>query len=360
MASGSTVTKVLLFVLGFGLALVAAELPVAHPAKCEVTSPGNGSENAEAEAQCRRILDECDGGAVAQDCASLPAILNNLGGMYYAEGRFREAEPLLRRAVALSSSGKYPNLGFATALNNLAVVYKQERRLDEAADLYRRALAGYIANGDKQNAAIAMNNFGRILDSQGQGRQAEQMFRDAIRQSEQAVGLEHPDVAVGLSNLARLLSKSHKYIEAKRLLDRAIQIDRANFAARHPRLGYDLHTAAILALDRRDYPAAEDLFRQVLQIFEQSLPPNHPEIGKVTADLAEICVRQRRWEEAEAYYRRAVPMLEQNLVADNPQLLPVLESYSRVLRVRQEYAEAASVDAQTMKIRVRQALRIAK
>jgi hypothetical protein len=49
-------------------------------------------------------------------------------------------------------------------------------------------------------------------------------------------------------------------------------------------------------------------------------------------------------------------ILEQAWGRDNPQLLSDLQSYALVLRARQDYADAAGVDAQAMKIRVTQAL----
>ncbi len=51
-------------------------------------------------------------------------------------------------------------------------------------------------------------------------------------------------------------------------------------------------------------------------------------------------------------------ILEQAWGPDNPQLLAVLQSYEALLRARQEYAEAESVQVRSTKIRVVEALRL--
>ncbi len=67
--------------------------------------------------------------------------------------------------------------------------------------------------------------------------------------------------------------------------------------------------------------------------------------------------REARFDESATLYRTAIGILEQSWGRENPRLLAVLEAYASVLRVRQDYAEAESIDTQAMKIRVMQALR---
>ncbi|MCP4307664.1 MAG: tetratricopeptide repeat protein, partial [bacterium] len=58
------------------------------------------------------------------------------------QGRYDEAEPLYRRALAILEKvlgAEHPAV--ATSLNNLAELYRDQGRYDEAEPLYRRALA---------------------------------------------------------------------------------------------------------------------------------------------------------------------------------------------------------------------------
>ncbi len=70
------------------------------------------------------------------------ASLNNLAGLYDAQGRYGEAEPLYRRALAICETAlgaEHPDT--ATTLNNLAGFYRAQGRYAEAEPFYRRALA---------------------------------------------------------------------------------------------------------------------------------------------------------------------------------------------------------------------------
>ena len=167
----------------------------------------------------------------------------------------------------------------------------------------------------------------------------------------------HPALAEGLTSLAMLLIAQHQYNEAESLLRRASEIDRHNYAADDPKIAADLSNRAALAVARKRYAEAEELLAHADAILTKRLPADHPEIGKVMASLAEIRSRQLRWEESEELYERAVKILEQAWGSENPQLLSTLESYSRVLRVRQDYSGAERMDLRTTKIRVVQTLR---
>jgi hypothetical protein len=67
--------------------------------------------------------------------------LNNLAALLQATNRLGEAEPLMRRALAIDEASfgpEHPNV--ATDLNNLALLLQDTNRLGEAEPLMRRAV----------------------------------------------------------------------------------------------------------------------------------------------------------------------------------------------------------------------------
>jgi tetratricopeptide (TPR) repeat protein len=65
-----------------------------------------------------------------------------LAGLYYSQGRYSEAEPLLVQALALKKrllGEEHPSV--ASSLNNLAGLYDSQGRYSEAEPLYEQALA---------------------------------------------------------------------------------------------------------------------------------------------------------------------------------------------------------------------------
>ena len=72
----------------------------------------------------------------------LAATLNNQAELYKEEGRYAEAEPLYKRALAIWKKALGPDHpDFAQSLNNLAGLYLAQGRYADAEPLYKRALA---------------------------------------------------------------------------------------------------------------------------------------------------------------------------------------------------------------------------
>ncbi len=73
---------------------------------------------------------------------AVAAGLNNLGGLYHAQGKYAEAEPLYRRSLAIVENAlgsEHPNVG--TALENYAALLREMNRETEAAEMEARARA---------------------------------------------------------------------------------------------------------------------------------------------------------------------------------------------------------------------------
>src|ERR1700750_855260 len=74
--------------------------------------------------------------------------LNNLAALYERQGRYAEAEPLFKRALAIRQKAlgpAHPDVG--QSLNNLATLYERQGRHTDAEPLFRQALAVYQEAG---------------------------------------------------------------------------------------------------------------------------------------------------------------------------------------------------------------------
>jgi tetratricopeptide (TPR) repeat protein len=66
--------------------------------------------------------------------------LNNLAGVYYAQGQYEEAEPLFKRAQAIRERVLGPNHpDLATSLETLSLLCRATKREKEAEELEARA-----------------------------------------------------------------------------------------------------------------------------------------------------------------------------------------------------------------------------
>jgi tetratricopeptide (TPR) repeat protein len=67
--------------------------------------------------------------------------LNNLAALYHSQGKYTEAEPLFKQALAIREQRLGPqHPDTAQSLNNLAGLYQAQGKYAEAEPLYRRAL----------------------------------------------------------------------------------------------------------------------------------------------------------------------------------------------------------------------------
>ena len=110
---------------------------------------------------------------------------NNLGSRLAWKGRYAEAEPLFKRALAIHEKALGP---------------------------------------DHPKVAISLNNLANIYQAQGHYAKAEPRYKRAAAIQEKALGPNHPNLAALLDNWAELYKKTGRKDEANRLFDRAARI----------------------------------------------------------------------------------------------------------------------------------------
>ena len=219
----------------------------------------------------RVLVAHADEAGMAEPTARL---MNDLGLHSNSKALYAEAEPLMRRALAIDEGSygpDHPNV--AIRLNNLAGLLQDTNRLSEAEPLMRRALA--IAEG--------------------------------------SYGPDHPDVATSLNNLAGLLQATNRLDEAEPLYRRAVAIFETSLGPDHPHVATALNDLALLLQDTNRLGEAEPLYRRALAIAEGSYGPDHPDVATDLNNLAGLLQATNRLDEAEPLYRRAVAIVETSL-----------------------------------------------
>jgi tetratricopeptide (TPR) repeat protein len=211
-------------------------------------------------------------------------LMNDLGQLFKAKALHGEAEPLMRRALAIDEKSfgtEHPNV--ARDLNNLALLLKDTNRLGEAEPLMRRtlAIAETSIGTEHPSVATALNNLATLLQATDRLGEAEPLIRRALAIDEKSFGTEHPDVARDLNNLARLLQATNRLGEAEPLMRRALAIDEKSFGTDHPEVATDLNNLALLLQDTNRLGEAEPLMRRSLAIvidFTRRTGHEHPHL----------------------------------------------------------------------------------
>ena len=167
----------------------------------------------------------------------LGTTLNTLASLYEAQGKYAEAEPLDKRALAIDEKALGPEDPYVAIidLNNLAELYHQQSKYAEAEPLYKRSLSilEKALGPEHPIMAKSLNNLGLVYTAQGKYAEAEPLHKRALAIREKALGPEHPDLATSLGNYAMLLGKTNRGGEAAKLEARAKAI-RAKHAKENP------------------------------------------------------------------------------------------------------------------------------
>jgi tetratricopeptide (TPR) repeat protein len=297
---------------------------------------------AEAEPLLRRALAIFEA-AFGPDHPIVATVLNNLARLLQATNRLAEAEPLLRRALAITEAAYGPeHPTVAIRLNNLAGLLQATNRLEEAEPLLRRALAIFEAayGPDHPNVATALNNLAQLLQATNRLAEAEPLMRRVVVIDEAAYGPDHPDVGIALNNLAQLLQATNRLAKAEPLLRRALAIFEAAYGPHHPNVATALNNLAKLLKDTNRLAEAEPLLRRALAIFEAAYGPDHPNVATALNNLAQLLQATNRLAEAEPLYRHALAIDEAAYGPDHPDVGIALNNLAKLLKDTNRLAEA--------------------
>lgn len=143
--------------------------------------------------------------------------LEGLGNLQRINGRYPDAERLLREALARAEG----RLGLddpqvAGVLNALAITFKYWGRFDEASELYQRALAitQRALGSEHADVASLLHSIGGLAHARGDYQAAEGSARRAAEIRERALGPDHHDVAADRAALAAILDALGRRDEA--------------------------------------------------------------------------------------------------------------------------------------------------
>jgi tetratricopeptide (TPR) repeat protein len=220
------------------------------------------------------------------------SILEDAAGIYSAQQKNVEAEPLLKTVLTLRERGarKKPAksnddfMGFLVqamtgsqdklikAYEQLATLYFAQGKKSDAETLYRHALKFLEENVGKEQSSLARihNRLGELAFKQNKYDEAEASFVKALTMYEtiyQKSGKPGPDVAVALGNLAMLYLKQEKnYDQAQSYFRQALSIfQKADWKAQ-PQVADALENYSLLLKKTGDETQAAEMAKRAQEI----------------------------------------------------------------------------------------------
>ena len=210
----------------------------------------------------------------AGDDAGLLTVLNETMGFYRSQGRHKENQWIVQRALELATRmGITGTEAWTTTLINAATAMRAAGQYDQSEDLYKQAQASSertLAPSDRRLAALH-NNLSMLYSETGKTHQAEVELGEALRilESSSPDAETDLDVASTHTNLALTLLAEDKLSAASWHAAKALEI------YRNGHLEHSSHYASALAgyaqvrFHQHDYGQAVNLYCQALQVIEE-------------------------------------------------------------------------------------------
>lgn len=250
-----------------------------------------------------------EGGRFAAEPLVEASIRLTLGHTHRELGEYPPAEPHLQRALELRRT----TLGeehqqTVRAMNELGLLYWRQGRLDEAEHLYRTAIeTGKRAFGPDHRDTLAYEmNLAILLRSRGRYQEAEPLFEHNFQTKLRTLGAEHPDTLGTMSSLANHFQETGRYEKAEALHRQSLEIKRRVHGEKAPVTVSEMNNLGNdLALMGR-YEEAEPLMQRTLELKMEVYGADHPTTLNSVNNLAELNDLLGRVTEAEALHRQAL------------------------------------------------------
>ena len=275
--------------------------------------------------QSRLLYEQLDGG---KNFTRMIAV-RHLGELYACTGRHAEAEALLKQSVAALRKSEMPGV-LAAALVSLGHLYLLEGRHGLAESALKEALDLKIKfRDDGPSLADAMVNLAVLYRVMGQSERAEPLLRKAGKIYTDA---GDPHLAGVLSEAGLIALGSKKYAIAEKNLQDALAIIAKTNGPENITVGLVEVSLAQVYLEERDYSKAESFIRRALGKERTFFGDSSFEVAKSLLIAAQIEEKQNRQTEAQSDYREAVTLYGKSIGADHPEALYAQALYSRFVK----------------------------
>jgi CHAT domain-containing protein len=270
----------------------------------------------------------------------------------YDEGEFRDARPLLERALTLTEGARGPeDKQVADVAAQLAAAYLdlQDAR---AEPLFERAIAimDKTRGAGHPATAFARSRLAALYQLAGERSKAEPLLRQALEVIENTLGPEHLWFARCLRTLSALRNDAGDFEQTEEILRREMAIlekieytDSILYAGALNNLG-DIYGR------RRDYVNAEAVLRRSLALGEKLRGPDSYFITNPLMNLGIMARAQKDNAKAEAYYRRALSIRERVVGPDHPDLVLPLNNLAIIYHVTGDDARSLETHLHALRI----------
>jgi len=286
-----------------------------------------------------------DGVTVLQNIAQ---VLLQLGQEDKAISRYNESLALARRLYSAND----PRV--LNVLLSLAKVHINRLEVNET-ERYLAEVEKNLASGSGKQVELIR---GRLLQAQGElffrqakTRQAADLYRQALKLREQALGPDNLETGQTISSLAGALKGLHEFSEAEELYRRAFSIYEQALGTEHPFIATLLNNMGQLYYLEGRLQESEKVLLRAISIKTQRLGKTHPSLADSYNHLAYLYYLLERDKEALDYFAQAIRIWSSPKFS-RPRYAASAEVWVAVIHQRQGQSEKALQQLQRVQLKL--------
>jgi serine/threonine protein kinase/tetratricopeptide (TPR) repeat protein len=256
------------------------------------------------------------------DSPAVAQSLTDLGDCLIQENREAEAEPDLRRALAIFRKTNDPlgaeTRGYLAMISQRAGNYPESATLlKEAAEIYRQT-----QGSDTPDYLMTMHNLaGSFIDS-GDLLDAEKRERQVI-EIRRRVDPGHPDLGYSLNNLGWILLEEGNWEEAGPFLRENLDIT-SKLGSKSDRIATAQNNWAHYLQEKGDYSGASAAYSEALKKMVELRGPESWQATRVRSNLGQLKLDERDYAGAEAEFTAFLNQARKLGGSDHPQVAAAL------------------------------------
>jgi tetratricopeptide (TPR) repeat protein len=234
------------------------------------------------------------------------AILDCLATTLADQGRYLNAERLLREALSIAQRAAGPNSNAAaTIIWHLAWVYGECGQMEAAEPLLSKYEAIVVANASNNPNAEDLGNLGRIYALRRSARKTLALFQRAVDILEAQSNPDNTKLARALLDRAGAFGAVRNFNAAFADIQR-VRTLLCGASETAPALGIDLAvTEGTVSREARQFTDSAAAYVKAIQIAETSYGGAHPLLAFILTDYARTLRSMGRKKEASAFVERA-------------------------------------------------------
>ncbi|KAK4252200.1 hypothetical protein C7999DRAFT_37170 [Corynascus novoguineensis] len=287
----------------------------------------------------------CEGEIEASD------LLSRVAGYMYDRGRWREKEPVDKRAYEFRRKrlgGKHPSTIWSMA--SLATTYHARGRYEEAENIKVEVLALWreLLGEKHPNTIRSMAELATTYYAQGRWEEAEKIHLETLAVWREVHGEKHPNTIWTMASLATTYQAQGRREEAEKIQVEVLPLLREVRGEKHPNTIWTMASLATIYQAQGRWEEAEKIQVEVLPLLREVLGEKHPNTIWTMASLATTYQAQGRWEEAEKIQVELLALRHEVLGEKHPDTLQAMALLAMTYHAQGRWEEAEKIQVEVL------------